>query len=450
MVDIEGILLYKLLEDPEAGLEEFSRLRTIYFSKHYQSIFNQISSYYDKYSKLPTQDDITVIVRNQEELEKFYALKQIEVSDTLDINLVTDALLNYYTQNEALKSLNDFVDNITMLDCDEIKSELSNIILQLEDKVHTDNEVFLATDLSIFSSEELEGRIPLGLNNTFDAHTGGCAPSELIMIGGYRGDGKSVISSNICINEYLAGNIGLYFSIEMAATQVFRRNIAILAEVSASRIKKHTSTSEELARIAKVRADMFVDANEIYSNYLRGKFQTYDNYEQELIKEYKLKEHNQLIIVKNRTLTLAEVDLHLTKLKERHGEHLKVCVVDYINQLSVEDMYDWKVQVELSKSLKNLAEKHEVLMVTPYQIDIKKEARFSKGILDAADIALTIKKGDDYIEFSTTKIRDDAGIKFASITDWDTLKIYPDDKIFEAEQTDEPDDNARKAGDLPF
>jgi len=67
-------------------------------------------------------------------------------------------------------------------------------------------------------------------------------------------------------------------------------------------------------------------------------------------------------------------------------------------------------------------------MVSPYQIDESGEARFAKGILDAADIALVLDanaKEDEAISFETTKIRGAKEMKFSSGMNWDTLRISP-------------------------
>jgi hypothetical protein len=67
-------------------------------------------------------------------------------------------------------------------------------------------------------------------------------------------------------------------------------------------------------------------------------------------------------------------------------------------------------------------------MVSPYQIDATGEARFAKGILDAADIALTMEAHDketNAISFETTKIRGGKEMAFTCPIDWDTLRISP-------------------------
>ena len=82
----------------------------------------------------------------------------------------------------------------------------------------------------------------------------------------------------------------------------------------------------------------------------------------------------------------------------------------------------------MNKKLKDLARKHDIVIVSPYQIDATGEARFAKGILDAADIALVMEaheKDKGAISFMTTKIRGGAELSCTSPIDWSTLRISP-------------------------
>lgn len=153
-----------------------------------------------------------------------------------------------------------------------------------------------------------------------------------------------------------------------------------------------------------------------------------------------------MIIIDDRALTITSIDLHLGKLKARFGDKLKVCVVDYLNQVVVEgsNQFDWQPQVIVSKKLKELARKHEVLMVSPYQVDATGEARFAKGILDAADIALLMKayeKEKGAMGFETTKIRGGPPMHFTSPINWDTLRISA-----QSMEVPETKDKIKKAG----
>jgi replicative DNA helicase len=288
-------------------------------------------------------------------------------------------------------------------------------------------------------------RVYLGLNNTFDAVLGGVARQELILIGGKRGSGKSITSSNIFVNQYESGNSSIYFSIEMTALETMQRNLSILSNVNLQNLKQNKLTDEEVVRVVKARAGMFQDADQVVMDFLRHRDRF--KFEENLVRNHVLKADNQMIIVDDRDLTLSSIDLHIGKAKAKFGDKLKVVVVDYVNQIVLEgsDQYDWKPQIEVSKKLKNLARKYEVVMVSPYQIDKDGEARFAKGILDAADIALVMEAHDketNAVSFETTKIRGGKEMTFTCPIDWDTLKISP--QTVDKPQAKEPVKRASK------
>ena len=272
-------------------------------------------------------------------------------------------------------------------------------------------------------------RVHLGLNNTFDAVLGGCAKQELILIGGKRGSGKSITCSNVLVNQYENGNTGVYFTIEMVAGETMERNCSILANVNHQNLKQGKLSDSEVLALVQARADMFLDAQPLVTDYLEHK----DRYkfEEKLVRECTLKPDNQMIIIDDRALTLTALDLHLGKLKARFGDKLTVAVVDYLNQIVVEggsDQFDWKPQIVISKKLKDLARKYDLVMISPYQIDDNGQTRFAKGILDAADIALLMEAHDKEtgaMSFETTKIRGGRELQFTSPIDWDTLRISP-------------------------
>ena len=103
--------------------------------------------------------------------------------------------------------------------------------MSIEDKTITSESVVTMSDVLIFQDAESseKERVYLGINNYFDSTVGGCKREELVMIGGRRGDGKSLTCNNIMTNQYEAGMSSVYFSIEMPAKQVHQRNISILA-----------------------------------------------------------------------------------------------------------------------------------------------------------------------------------------------------------------------------
>jgi len=168
-----------------------------------------------------------------------------------------------------------------------------------------------------------------------------------------------------------------------------------------------------------------------------------------------------MIIIDDRALTITSIDLHLGKLKAKFGDKLTTVVVDYVNKVHIEgaNRFDWQPQILVSEKLKDMARKYDIVMVSPYQIDASGEARFAKGILDAADIALVLKAHDKEsgaISFDTTKIRGSSEMIFTSGINWETLRINPIsiDPPAEKETIKKAGKNSKKveeeSGDIPW
>jgi replicative DNA helicase len=426
-LDTSAVVLNKLLT--ERNLDIWAKLKLVFLDPAYSSLYSVVNKYYEKYSAIPSFDDLELTLREGPASKTLATLRLTEVPD-VSAEVALDALIDQYTQNETVKLLDKFVDKLPLYDTNEIKENLASIALTIEEKTHTSEKVFTMADMMMFSHpEDLEKeRVYLGLNNGFDSVLGGVARQELILIGGKRGSGKSIASSNLFVNQYESGNSSIYFSIEMTAKETMERNLSILANVNLQNLKQHKLTDDELLRVVKARAEMFVDSGDLVSEFLRHRDRF--KFEETLVRNCVLKADNQMIIVDDRDLTLSSIDLHIGKAKAKFGDKLKLVVVDYLNQIVLEgnDQYDWKPQIEVSKKLKNLARKYEIVMVSPYQIDANGEARFAKGILDAADIALTMEAHDketNAISFATTKIRGGKEMAFTCPIDWDTLRISP-------------------------
>ena len=113
MADLEGIVLHKILEDPVENLEHWAKLKPNFFSSDYLKIYSIVSHFYENKSILPSFKDLELSIRNKDSLNKVLSLQYLEVSKDIDLSLVIEALIDNYTQDETLKELDTFVDNIT-------------------------------------------------------------------------------------------------------------------------------------------------------------------------------------------------------------------------------------------------------------------------------------------------------------------------------------------------
>ena len=464
-MDISAVVLSKLIESQD--LDTWAKLKLAFLDPAFSSLYSAISRHYDKYSTIPSYDELKATLREGPTL-KTLATVELALDSDIDIEVALDALIDQYTQSETVRLLDKFIDKLPVYDTVEIKEGLASIVLTLDEKTLTTEGVYTMAEIMLFKRPEdlAKDRVHLGLNNTFDAVLGGCARQELILIGGKRGSGKSITSSNILVNQYENGNTAVYFTIEMVAHETLERNLSILANVNHQSLKQGKLSDSEVLALVQCRADMFVDAQPLVTEYLEHK----DRYkfEEKLVRECELKPDNQMIIIDDRALSLTSLDLHLGKLKARFGDKLTVAVVDYLNQIVVEgaNQFDWQPQIIVSKKLKELARKYDIVMVSPYQIDATGEARFAKGILDAADVALLMEAHDKEtgaMSFETTKIRGGRELQFTSPIDWDTLRISPvpmerpaDKEVIKKaggkkkDKAEEQQPTGEKAGDTPW
>jgi replicative DNA helicase len=446
-MDISAILINKLLS--EKNLDIWAKLKLAFLDPSYSSLYTHINRYYTHYSSIPSFDELEVTVR---ELPVAKTLATLRLLDETDVTaeVALDALIDQYTQNQCILLLDKFIDKLPIYDSSEIKESLASIVLTLDEKTLSAENVFTMAEVNVFQRpEELaRTRMHLGLNNTFDSVLNGVARQELILIGGKRGSGKSIISSNILCSQYEAGLSSVYFTIEMIAHEVLQRNISILANVDHRALKKNELTDGDLLKVVKCRAEMFTNADKYVQEFVQDRDQY--KFEDSINRYCELKPDNQMVIVDDRKLSLSSIDLHLGKMKAKFGEKFGVAVIDYLNQIVIEgakSQFDWQPQVDVSKKLKELARKYDIVIISPYQIDATGEARFAKGILDAADIAMTLEphNEDSAISMETTKIRGDKAMKFTSGMNWDTLRISPI-PIDKPASKEKPKDKIPRAG----
>lgn len=421
-MNLASALFKRILE--EEDFDTWSSLRKHYLPVEYGVIYEVISKHVDLYHKLPSLEELKLSPIDETTLEKIYAIELVDVD--AEPFLLLDYLKNEFAQKETLGHLQKYVDqSISFETAEETVNSLYEIIAKVEDKVELTNPDEDMHKLSLFDSEEhISSYIKLGLNNEFDDQVR-FKSIDYIMFGGKRGSGKSLVCCNLANQMYLQNKSVLYFTIEMSSREIMQRMAAIGSGVPHSKIKYKELDNLEWKLLVDWWANRFENGDIHKESYLEHR--DFDRFHQALIKE-SLKEA-QIDIVYDPSLTLPKLKMEVIKRVKRLG-NVGLVVVDYLNQIkragASEDMYDWKEQINVSKSIKSLAQEVEVPFVSPYQIDASGEARFSKGILDSADAAFTLTPGPDSMEFACAKMRGDAEISFTSKVEWKNLRIGPE------------------------
>ena len=399
-----------------------------YLSAEYQSIYKAIDNHIKTFNGLPTFEDLKLSIRDRKLQEKVFAIEAVEVD--VDAWVLLEYLKNEYTQVEILNELDTFVDKtVAISNAEENVEALQNIVLDIGDRVDLKPPEENMQTIALFESEkDLRKFLPLGLNDDYDQQMK-FSPRDLVLVGGRRGAGKSLTCVNIANNVYNQGRSSIYFTIEMDSRSILQRMCALGARIPISRLATRNLTTVEWNRVGEWWAGRFDGGQELLPEFYDNK--DFDAFHKKL-QTLPLNNDKQLDVVYDPVLSLAKIRQELeSRVAQRdYG----VIIVDYLNQVkrhnapSRSGQYDWTEQIEVSKTLKSMAQEYEVPVFSPYQTDNTGEARFAKGILDAADAAFTIETWspeDECITFNCTKMRSAKMEGFTSVMDWETLKIGP-------------------------
>ena len=429
--------------------ESWGYLRKHYLPAEYQTLYSIIDKHSQTYHTLPTIEDLKLSTRDTSTLDKIHLIEKLDVD--AEAAMLLEYLKNEYTQKEVLKKLEDFVENsISFESAEEVVQHLHDIILYVNDRVELGDPQQSMQRIELFEDEKTLGRyLPLGLNAEFDSEIT-FSPIDFIILGGYKGTGKSITCANIGDSVYDSGKSSIIFTIEMDARATLQRGCAIGAGVNYKRLRKRNLTIPEWDKVVKWWGNRFEDSGHAIEEYKDHR--DFDRFHRELTTTCQLDRKRQLDIVYDPSLTLGKIQAEIeTKLQTEMD--IGVIIVDYLNQVkrsntpSNKGQYDWTEQIEISKSLKSMAQEYQIPVVTPIQTEPGGAIRFAKGITDAADAVYALnawKKEDECMTFSPLKARNENDeIGFSSFMNWETLKIGPESVL----NPDEREQNESKTGE---
>lgn len=429
-MNLSSALIKQILDTGD--FETWSQLRKDYLPSEYHRLHSVITKHIDNFHTLPTFEHLELGIRDHQTKEKLLAIASIEVDTEADMLL--EYLKNEYLQSETFNALEQYIDkSIAFETAKETVDHLHDIVMQLEEKVDLEDPSESMKSITLFDSdEEISQYLPLGLNADYD-ETFKFSPKDLILIGGRRGGGKSITCANIANSVYESGKSAIYFTIEMDSRSILQRVCSIATGISYNRLRSRQLGLAEWEKVAKWWAGRFVDGQYVFDEYLHHR--DYDRFHDNLAKRCDLHPEKQIDVVYDPSLNLSRLRAELDK-KIKSSMDVGVIIVDYINQVKRAPtfqkgagQYDWTEQIEVSKALKSMAQEYNAPVFSPYQVDNGGEARFAKGILDAADAAFTLDPWtteDSCVTFNCVKMRSSAMVSFTSKMDWDTLKIGPE------------------------
>lgn len=433
-IDLQKLTLRRLLDTQSNDL--YSKLLNPYFTGINSVLFDKVKSFYKANTRLPSMEEIVALRKDiglQEYIENQICAEENVCAPLQDEFLVAQ-LQDYYIREETISFMDKLIDKLDELEKVEIVDKFQNHLLHLNQAIPHDDELYDVAELGFFPNEEDFKIYPSGLSNEFDSVNGGFATQELILLGGRRGSGKSIISLNLAINRFLQGNTVSFFTIEMRYKEVYDRVLSIISGVPFLDIFRNQLTEQQKIQMAKAKFDVFYKDTDKAKSLLADLEKTRDfkNFEARLKIEKPDLKDNRLFMIDDESLTLNRIDHYCNMFSAKYPNY-NMAVVDYVNIIKHEDQKDWKTQIIIADQLKSLSRKYDLTMISPYQIDASGEARFAKGILDSADRSFNFfpppetedRSLDSKITIHTTKMRNGKHMSFDVLMDWSCVKINP-------------------------
>ena len=433
-IDLQKLTLRRLLDTQSNDL--YSKLLNQYFTGINSVLFDKIKSFYKANTRLPSTDEILALRKDtglQEYIENQICADDNE-NDQIQNEFLVAQLQDYYIRDETIHFMDKLVDDLDDLEKVEVVDKFQNHLLHLNQAIPHDDELYDVAELDFFPSEDDFKIYPSGLSSEFDAINGGFATQELILLGGRRGSGKSIISLNLALNRFLQGNTVAFFTIEMRYKEVYDRVLSIVSEVPFLDIFRNQLNDQQKIKIAKAKFETFYKPSEMIDELLRNLEYTkdYKNFEKRVkIEKPAMKDHR-LFMIDDESLTLNRIDHYCNMFSSKYPD-FNMGVVDYVNIVKHDNQKDWQTQITIADNLKSLSRKYDITMLSPYQIDASGEARFAKGILDSADRSFNFfppPEGEDRslenkVSIHTTKMRNGKHMSFDVFMDWSCVKINP-------------------------
>jgi replicative DNA helicase len=216
--------------------------------------------------------------------------------------------------------------------------------------------------------------LPTGLA-TFDQKTGGLQGSDLILLAGRPGLGKTSLALNFV--EHAAVRLGktcAVFSMEMSELQVVQRLISMTAEIDGNRMRRGRLSLEELQAISQASAEL---------------------------------QQAPIFIEESSRLTVTDILAKSRRLQAERG--LDLVVIDYLQLIEgVEEEANRVVEVaNISRSLKAIARELQVPVVACSQLSRQIETRGTEPMLSDLRESGALEADADLVMFLWQKDQND-------------------------------------------
>ena len=376
--DLDLVILKTLISEKKHALEFASECEAKLFGSDVWIFANGVINYLKIYKELPTLRVLTEKTNNSkqieyitalwnklesinydykeykhdlEKLKKRYAEKQIlQAKDVL--NKVEEDKIDL---QKSVQDLQKTVQNIKSIEQNKAYDKKT-----LKEAIHHFTEEYKAKQ----KNPNLDRGISTCMSFLDYATDGGIRSSELFIICGESGGGKSLYLNNIGINiwrqdnnidqesDFKKGYNVLYFSLEMPFNDCFNRVLANLANVPSKNIKNAKLTKEESLRVSKAL---------------------------KFIKNYP---HEFEIVDVPRGATISSIENIYKEAKSRYNPD--IVIIDYLGIMEADredlDKEDWLKLEKISEKVHEFARVNTVGVITAMQLNRSKAKEVEEKI----------------------------------------------------------------------
>ena len=237
----------------------YSKLMPEYFSGMNLVLFDKVKNFYKANLRLPSIEELLIVH------------KDVALQDYIDTQILSDRnkhesianaflvgqLQDHYVREDTIRFLDKFMDDFENLEKVEIIDKLQEHVLQLNKAAPSVDELFDVGELDFFPKGDDFILFPSGLSTEYDSVNGGFALQELVLLGGRRGSGKSIISLNCAFNRFKQGATVAFFTIEMRYKEVYDRLLSMISEVPFLDIYRNELRDEQKVKILQAKVDTF-------------------------------------------------------------------------------------------------------------------------------------------------------------------------------------------------
>lgn len=349
-----------------------------------QILFNLLARWYDKYTSFPTLKEVKLFIEriNEDEDIKIYLYSLIdkyynnsEYDNLNEKNLLEEAE-NYILQQRIIES-------IALSQIDIEKGSYSNIVERMREAVSVNFDKDLGVSIKDYQMivEKINGSLK-GQNvlktglSTLDRLIN-LSGSEIFVLAGLPGAGKTLILGNFAINAFNQGKKVLVYSMEVGIARLLIRYIANILKVSKNDI---ISETEKIANKLNIRVS--------------------DTPGDIILKEYG-----------SNQVSSNDLMAHINDLVMYNNWKPDVVIVDYLLIMTTNDKKlssdnPFKYYKTVTEEIRNIAKLYDVPVITACQINREgqadgggskslltgKNVAESRGILDTADYFITINQ----------------------------------------------------------